>query len=319
MQIDTAGTYLLKYTAEDSCGNVTEVTREVEAVQISYSTVLFTDGTFIINEKSTDRDANIALHGAVTRAFIPFDPNGDTDIEKYIFVGENQRPWSVNRGDILAVEIGMPIQPLSMAYWFENFINCTDIDLTLVNTSQVTSMESMFRRCLALTSLDLSNFNTENVTTMANMFYTCQALTSLDLSNLNTSKVTTMSNMFFKCNADLNLSSFDTSRVTDMSHMFQISQMTPTRTSLDISSFDTSSVTTMLAMFYGNSVMTTIYASNSFVTDQVTNSSGIFTDCNALVGGAGTAWAYPYRDAKEYARIDNPPDAPGYFTLKPSA
>lgn len=31
MQIDTAGTYLLKYTAEDECGNVTEVTREVVA------------------------------------------------------------------------------------------------------------------------------------------------------------------------------------------------------------------------------------------------------------------------------------------------
>ena len=66
MQIDTAGTYTLKYTAEDECGNVTEVEREVVAEQISYRTVLYTDGTFIINEKDSDQAANEALHGVAT-------------------------------------------------------------------------------------------------------------------------------------------------------------------------------------------------------------------------------------------------------------
>ena len=64
MHFDTDGVYTLLYTAEDSCGNETIEERTVEV--ISYNTVLFTDGTFIINEKSTDRAANSALHGAVT-------------------------------------------------------------------------------------------------------------------------------------------------------------------------------------------------------------------------------------------------------------
>lgn len=41
----------------------------------------------------------------------------------------------------------------------------------------------------------------------------------------------------------------------------------------------------------------------------------MFYKCSSLVGGAGTAYNSGHTD-KEYARIDNPPDAPGYFTLK---
>lgn len=42
-------------------------------------------------------------------------------------------------------------------------------------------------------------------------------------------------------------------------------------------------------------------------------SAGMFAGCTALVGGAGTAYNASHTDG-EYARIDNPPDAPGYFT-----
>ena len=56
MHFDTNGVYTLLYTAEDSCGNETIEERTVEV--FGYSTVLYTDGTFIINEKSTGRDAN---------------------------------------------------------------------------------------------------------------------------------------------------------------------------------------------------------------------------------------------------------------------
>ena len=314
MKIDTEGTYTLRYTAEDECGNVTTEDRSVVVQNITYSTVLFTDGTFIINEKSTDRAANVALHGAVTIEYAPFDPNGATDRAKYIFEGENQVPWDVDAASIFSVEVGSPIQPFSMAYWFSGCSVTTDIDLSPIDTSQVTSMKDLFSSCYQLSSLNISNFDTRNVTDMSGMFATCKKLTNLDLSHFDTSKVTTMSKMFINCTATLDLSSFDTSNVTEMSWMFQINNVTPTRASLDISSFDTSSVTTMLAMFYGNSAMTTIYASDRFVTNQVTNSYGIFTDCYALVGGAGTAYAYAHRDKKAYARIDNPPTAPGFFT-----
>ena len=90
------------------------------------------------------------------------------------------------------------------------------------DTSNVTNMRGMFAGLTELKELDVSNFNTSNVTTMYHMFDTCRSLTTLDVSNFNTSKVTDMNQMFGSLSSikKLNLCSFDTSKVTDMSYMF---------------------------------------------------------------------------------------------------
>ena len=44
----------------------------------------------------------------------------------------------------------------------------------------------MFNSCNKIISLDLSNLNTTQVTNMEYMFYICYKLISLDLSNFNT-------------------------------------------------------------------------------------------------------------------------------------
>ena len=64
--------------------------------------------------------------------------------------------------------------------------------------------------------------------------------------------------------------------------------------------------------------MTTIYVSNNFDTSNVVDlANSMFAECTSLVGGAGTAYSgfYPPRSSGEYARVDNPPSARGYFTL----
>ena len=92
------------------------------------------------------------------------------------------------------------------------------------NMSNVTDngMGGMFQRCSFLTSLDLSNLNTANVTDMRYMFYHCKSLTSLDLSSFNTTNVTDMGGMFENCSSltNLDLSSFNTLNVTKMDRMF---------------------------------------------------------------------------------------------------
>ena len=125
----------------------------------------------------------------------------------------------------------------------------TDIDVSNVDTEDVTDMSSMFYNCQSLASLDLSSFDTRNVTNMGWMFYNCQSLKSLDLSSFDTKDVTDMSSMFYNCQslASLDLSSFDTKNVTDMGSMFYNCQ---SLTSLDLSSFDTKNVTNMYCMFY---------------------------------------------------------------------
>ena len=76
--------------------------------------------------------------------------------------------------------------------------NRTDslLEVLDMNTSGLTSCDSMFRYCNKLTTLDLSNFDTSNVTTMNGMFNNCKNLTSLDVSNFDTSNVTDTTSMF---------------------------------------------------------------------------------------------------------------------------
>ena len=126
------------------------------------------------------------------------------------------------------------------------------------------------------------------------MFAWCTSLTSVDLTGLDTSNVTDMHGMFYMC---------------------------PSLTSLDLSAFDTSSVTNMCDMFcyyddydYGRSSLTTIYVSELWSTESVTDSDYMFTGCTSLVGGNGTAYSSSHVDS-EYACIDTA-STPGYFTYK---
>ncbi|MBC1385490.1 BspA family leucine-rich repeat surface protein [Listeria innocua] len=152
---------------------------------------------------------------------------------------------------------------------FNSLTAVTSLDLSNIDTSNVTSMLSMFANSAA-TSLDVSNWDTSNVTDMSYMFAN-SAATSLDVSNFDTSNVTNMTYMFRSSAApSLDVSNFDTSKVTNMANMFAYSATT----SLDMSDFDTSNVTNMSAMFV-YSAATSLDVSN-FDTSNVTNMTNMF-------------------------------------------
>ena len=110
----------------------------------------------------------------------------------------------------------------SMISYFSYFKYVTSIDLSALDTSEVTNMSEMFGGCSSLTSLDVSKFDTSNVTNMSGMFSSCGRLTSLDVSNFDTSNVINMYGMFAFCSSltSLDVSNFDTSKVTEMVTMF---------------------------------------------------------------------------------------------------
>ncbi len=142
--------------------------------------------------------------------------------------------------------------------WIEEIpASVTEIDLGILDTSQVKNMDNMFSGFVSLTSLDISNFNTSNVTDMGNMFSGCRSLKSLDVSNFDTHNVTDMFGMFCDCR--------------------QLK-------SLDLSSFNTSNVADMRSMFGSCSRLTTIYAGDSWNTDGVTESDSMFNGCTHLRG-----------------------------------
>ncbi|EAE7829698.1 BspA family leucine-rich repeat surface protein [Listeria monocytogenes] len=163
---------------------------------------------------------------------------------------------------------------------FGNANKLTELDVSGLDTSAVTNMQTMFQSCRALEELDVSHFDTSSVTTMRGMFQNCKALEKLDVSNFDTSSVTTMLSVFAECNSleILDVSNFDTSSVTDMTAMFQNCYALE---KLDTSNFDTSSVTKMYAMFSGLYEVEKLDVSH-FDTSLVTTMNRMFQNCKSL-------------------------------------
>ena len=168
----------------------------------------------------------------------------------------------------------------TMYYMFYGCSGLPSIDLSDFDTSNVTTMASMFNYCDGLKSIDLSGFDTSKVTDMSHMFYCCSSLPSIDLSDFDTSKVTTMYYMFYACSSlpSIDLSDFDTSNVTTMASMFNYCDGLK---SIDLSGFDTSKVTDMSHMFYGCIGLTSIDLSG-FDTSKVTDMNTMFHACRRL-------------------------------------
>lgn len=70
------------------------------------------------------------------------------------------------------------------AWMFSGFSNCESIDLSKVDTSNVTNMESMFKDCTKLTDINVSGFDLKNVNSVKKMFSNCTELQTLDLSSV---------------------------------------------------------------------------------------------------------------------------------------
>ena len=154
------------------------------------------------------------------------------------------------------------------------------VDLTGLDTSQVTDISQMFEGCKSLKSVDLSGFDTSRVTDMSSMFSDCYVLASLDVSGFDTSQVTDMSLMFSNCEklSSLDVSAFDTSQVTGLYSMFFGCE---SRSSRDVSSFDTSQVKTMFRMFSWCDSLETLDLSG-FDTSRVTTMNRMFEMCESL-------------------------------------
>ena len=149
-------------------------------------------------------------------------------------------------------------RPTSCYKWFFWCEKLNQVEgIKNLNTKEVTDMADMFYECRALSLLDVSGFNTEKVTDMSGMFYECISLKLLDVAKFNTANVKSMSNMFYRCN-NLDL--------------------------LNVTNFNTANVTNMQGMFYSCPALTTIYASDKFVTGQVTDGSNMFSNCINLKG-----------------------------------
>ena len=207
--------------------------------------------------------------------------SGTLDNTRINASGYNNDKWFVYNLSVKKVIVnpGVKVNTIG-AYLFHDFRNCTEMDISNLDTSNVTNMRGMFYNCSGLTSLDVTGFDTSKVTDMTDMFVGCGSLTNLDVSGFDTSKVTDMTDMFAGCRSltTLDVSGFDTSKVTRMEGMFAGCS---SLTNLDVTNFDTSNVIYMSRMFIACSNIKTIDLTG-FNTSNVTKMNNMFNGCDSL-------------------------------------
>ena len=128
----------------------------------------------------------------------------------------------------------------------------TKLDVSGLDTSQVTDMDAMFAVCINLTNIPVSNFNTSKVKDMHSMFDSCFKLQSLDLSMFDTSNVTDFGYMFSgdKVMSTLHLTdNFVTEKAKDISGIFNDCEKL---SNINVSNWNVSNVTSTEKAFANN-------------------------------------------------------------------
>ncbi|NMP59537.1 BspA family leucine-rich repeat surface protein [Enterococcus mundtii] len=129
-----------------------------------------------------------------------------------------------------------------LASAFESCKNLTTINLSGWNVSNVTSMSAMFRNCTSLKSIP-SNLNAAKATNFSSMFHNCTSLTTIDLNSWNVSSAIYMRNMFDGCSnlTTININRWDTSKLEAVDRMFADCTKL---TKIDLSGWKTSKINT---------------------------------------------------------------------------
>ena len=172
-------------------------------------------------------------------------------------------PWGT-RKEITNINFEDEIKPISTAYWFAWLSNVSNINVTKLNTSNVTDMTSMFQGMgINVNDISVVGFDSWDTSKAENMSYMFSNIgfLNVDLSKFNVSNVTKMTGMFkdaaSKCVAKTfslsSISSWTPSKVEDMSSMFAnigYNQRTCDIDLGDLSRWNTSNVTDMSEMFH---------------------------------------------------------------------
>ena len=176
------------------------------------------------------------------------------------------------------------INSLHGLFKFSRFLK--EVDISNLDTSNVTDMCEMFCFCERLDRLDLRGTNiitldTNNVVDMSHMFSWCKSLRDIDISKLNTKNVVDMNHMFSYCDIlkVIKLGCINTSKVVRMDHIFDWCNNIR---ELDLSGLDTRNVENMSGMFSGCESLEYINL-DGIDTSKVIDMSSMFDGCIKLV------------------------------------
>ncbi|MBQ3422233.1 MAG: BspA family leucine-rich repeat surface protein, partial [Romboutsia sp.] len=274
------GIYQATYRATDLQGAVTEVTIDIEV-----SSVPVTIDDWVVEPCDTDINSIVITRyvGSNPQVVIPRRLIGRTVILKDL--NKSMFPEGITSLTVRVQEDEDKIQ-IENSNLFNAFIGVTtleSVDLSGLDTSTITNINSMFEGCSNLTSANLTGWDTSKVESFEELFRQCSSLTTIEgIESWNTSLVQNMGGMFDRCSSltELNINDWNTSTVAKMASMFNGCS---SLTRLNIANWNTSLVTDMSYMFNGCSALSQIDVGN-WVTSQVRNMRYMFKGCSGLTG-----------------------------------
>ena len=211
---------------------------------------------------------------------------------KIQFGGNNNNAESISRGKCL-LEITI-IDTSSLTTMDNMFRNCSELTslelLTNWNIENVNNMRDMFHNCTGITSLEpLRNWNVENVQDTAGTFHNCSKITSIEpLTNWNVSNVKDMQGMFNFCSKITSIEPLTNWNVDNATNMGWLFNNCSGITSLEpIANWNVDNVTTMNNMFVNCSKLTTLEPLKNWNVDNVVYINNMFQDCTGLTSLVG--------------------------------
>lgn len=166
----------------------------------------------------------------------------------------------------------------------------TDLDLSMLDSSNVTDMSYMFEssfigspgKLINLKSLDFSKVETINY-----MFDSCRMAGTIDLSGISFPELTSAKNVFYNTSdpTAIDMSNVDMPKVTDASYMFNVLSSNK-MTSLNLTGINMPNLISANNMFhYCNKITSLDVSGINF--SKVTNANNLFYQCATLVDVIG--------------------------------
>ena len=278
------GEAVVKMTAKSADGKVITTQKTVYVGTTTYAVYSADDQSLTFYKTSDTIKKGQTYNGkTVTAVYAGIET---TQYFYDMFTGNVTTPWYADgtNANIQKVVFADEIKPSSLVGWFSGFENLTSIDLTKLDTSNVTSMAGLFEDCESLETITFGDkWTTAQVMDMQSMFYGCSSLASIDVTKIDTSNVRDMNHMFSRCTSltSLDLSGWDVSNVFNMSGLFSYCKGL---TELDLVSWnwDVSAVESMEGMFQYCTGLTSITFDWRWNTSKVKDMDYLFCGCNAL-------------------------------------
>lgn len=172
-----------------------------------------------------------------------------------------------------------------LGYAYDHCHKLKSLDISGLDTHNVTNMQNMFCYCLQLPGiLDLRHFNVVKVTTFNSMFYECDQLLEINLTGWNPAALTGagLNSMFYNCLSVKHIYGIENFNIQNCTQLSQVFYNCRNLQNLNLSNWNTNNVTTIAALFSQCFSIQDLSFVSNWRFNNLTNISSAFNNCRNI-------------------------------------